>query len=291
MPARLSKSWSAGLPFGCNLGLFAGVLSVESDNNVGFLALYKSLSCRSHSIHSMTTTSANKWGNISSHGVHGIWSTRSHWSQNGNGQVFFGALLNFQYPTWVWRGMSMKIDYCTEILRPLMVQKVLYCRSPPWLLTLQANEAISVVIQRMECDLPVIIDLKMDMSKGSLGVILNFAQISDITCGLSEEGWQNCTLMDSCPEIWMPLASFLRGIWVGRQRMKITRLLGYWFCCNLEVALILRLDEHFTCVNYQLGKDAQFGQHPSCFCISDELDQWNWTLNLGAVFSLQVEVI
>ncbi len=180
MPARLSKSWNAGLPFGCNLGLFAGVLSVESDNNVGFLALYKSLSCRSHSIHSMTTTSANKWGNISSHGVHGIWSTRSHWSQNGNGQVFFGALLNFQYPTWVWRGMSTKIDYCTEIFRPLMVQKVLYCRSPPWLLTLQTNEAISVVIQCMECDLPVIIDLKMDMSKGSLRLILNFR--TDIWC-------------------------------------------------------------------------------------------------------------
>jgi hypothetical protein len=42
-----------------------------------------------------------------------------------------------------------------------MVQKVWYCRSPPWLLTLQANEAISVVIQCMECDLPDIIDLKM----------------------------------------------------------------------------------------------------------------------------------
>jgi hypothetical protein len=54
--------------------------------------------------------------------------------------------------------------------------------------------------------------------------------------------------------------------------MKITRLLGYCFCCNLEVALILRLDEHLLW-NYQLGKDAQFGQHQSCFCISDELDQ------------------
>jgi hypothetical protein len=55
--------------------------------------------------------------------------------------------------------------------------------------------------------------------------------------------------------------------------MKITRLLG--FCCNLEVALILRLDEHLCCtfVNYQLEKDAQFGQHQSCFCVSDELDQ------------------
>ncbi len=220
-------------------------------------------------------------------------STRSHWSQNGNGQVFFGALLNFQYPTWVWRGMSTKIDYRTEIFRPLMVQKVLYCRSPPWLLTLQANEAISVVIQCMECDLPDIIDLKMDMSKGSLEVILNFR--TDIWSHMWSI-WRGVAKLHSygfLPRDLNASRILLEGNLSGKTKAEdhnasgILILLQSGGCTYFKTWWAFML--YF--VNYQLGKDAQFGQHLSCFCISDELDQWNWILNLGAVFSLQVEVM